>query len=53
MALYTPHSIFHLAGFCMSGRKLLDPTAYMFAFVARTYTLICSFIEHVLLLVTN
>ena len=29
MALYTPHSIFHLARLCMSGRKLLDPTMYV------------------------
>ena len=29
MALYIPHSIFHLAQFCMPGRKLLDPTAYL------------------------
>ena len=29
MALYIPHSIFHLARlFCMSGRKSLDPTRY-------------------------
>ena len=28
MALYIPHSIFHWRGFCMSGRKLLDPTTY-------------------------
>ena len=29
MALYVPHSIFQLARFFMSGRKLLDPTTYI------------------------
>ena len=29
MALYIPHSIFHLAPICMSGRKRLDPTTYL------------------------
>ena len=29
MALYIPRSIFHLGcGFCMSGRKLLNPPSY-------------------------
>ena len=30
MALYIPHTAFSIwRGFCMSGRKLLDPTAYI------------------------
>ena len=28
MALYIPHSVFIWCGFCTSGRKRLDPTAY-------------------------
>ena len=33
MALYIGHSIFHLARPFMSGRKILDPTMYVFGFI--------------------